>query len=113
MPPPIGEARATQLARHAAAEAIRHASWAAADLGVGILIIPQKPWKEVAKELTEYHELYRQINGVAPPPPISAGWTFCDRDPDRAREQARRWIGGYFRRVLDQKHHRTRVFAAD
>jgi alkanesulfonate monooxygenase SsuD/methylene tetrahydromethanopterin reductase-like flavin-dependent oxidoreductase (luciferase family) len=75
-----------------------------AELGVGILIIPQKPWKEVAKELTEYHALYRQINGVEPPPPVSAGWTFCDPDPERAREQARRWIGGYFRSVLD--HYR-------
>jgi len=75
-----------------------------AELGVGILIIPQKPWPEVAKELTEYHALYRQINGAEPPPPISAGWTFCDPDPDRAREQARRWIGGYFRSVLD--HYR-------
>jgi alkanesulfonate monooxygenase SsuD/methylene tetrahydromethanopterin reductase-like flavin-dependent oxidoreductase (luciferase family) len=72
-----------------------------AELGVGILIIPQKPWKEVAKELTEYHALYRQINGVEPPPPISAGWTFCHSDADRAREQAHRWIGGYFRSVLD------------
>ncbi len=72
-----------------------------AELGVGILIIPQKPWPEVAKELVEYHALYRQINGVEPPPPISAGWTFCDPDPQRAREQARRWIGGYFHTVLD------------
>jgi alkanesulfonate monooxygenase SsuD/methylene tetrahydromethanopterin reductase-like flavin-dependent oxidoreductase (luciferase family) len=72
-----------------------------AELGVGILIIPQKPWPEVAKELHEYHEQYRQLNGTEPPPPISAGWTFCDRDPDRAREEARRWIGGYFRTVLD------------
>ena len=72
-----------------------------AELGVGILIIPQKPWPEVAKELTEYHALYRQINGAEPPPPVSAGWTFCDADPARAREQARHWIGGYFRSVLD------------
>jgi alkanesulfonate monooxygenase SsuD/methylene tetrahydromethanopterin reductase-like flavin-dependent oxidoreductase (luciferase family) len=72
-----------------------------AELGVGILIIPQKPWPEVAKELVEYHALYRQINGAEPPPPISAGWTFCDPDSERAREQARRWIGGYFRTVLD------------
>ena len=72
-----------------------------AELGVGILIIPQKPWPEVAKELADYHALYRQINGAEPPPPVSAGWTFCDADPERAREQARRWIGGYFRTVLD------------
>ena len=41
------------------------------------------------------------VNGVEAPPPVSAGWTFCDTDADRAREQARRWIGGYYQTVLD------------
>jgi alkanesulfonate monooxygenase SsuD/methylene tetrahydromethanopterin reductase-like flavin-dependent oxidoreductase (luciferase family) len=72
-----------------------------ARLGVGILIIPQKPWAEVAKELDTYREVYRQVNGTAAPPPIAAGWTFCDADAARAREQARRWIGGYYQTVLD------------
>jgi alkanesulfonate monooxygenase SsuD/methylene tetrahydromethanopterin reductase-like flavin-dependent oxidoreductase (luciferase family) len=72
-----------------------------ARLGVGILIIPQKPWHEVAKELETYRAVYRQVNGVDAPPPVSAGWTFCDTNADRAREQARRWIGGYYQTVLD------------
>ena len=72
-----------------------------AKLGVGILIIPQKPWHEVAKELETYRAVYQQVNGADAPPPISAGWTFCDADAGRAREQARRWIGGYYQTVLD------------
>ncbi len=72
-----------------------------AKLGVGILIIPQKPWHEVAQELETYRAVYRQVNGVEAPPPISAGWTFCDASADRAREQARHWIGGYYQTVLD------------
>ena len=72
-----------------------------AKLGVGILIIPQKPWHEVAKELDTYRTVYRQVNGMEAPPPISAGWTFCDPSPERARELARRYIGGYYRTVLD------------
>ena len=72
-----------------------------AKLGVGILIIPQKPWHEVAKELETYRTIYRQVNGVDAPPPVSAGWTFCDRDPERARDMARRYIGGYYQTVLD------------
>jgi alkanesulfonate monooxygenase SsuD/methylene tetrahydromethanopterin reductase-like flavin-dependent oxidoreductase (luciferase family) len=72
-----------------------------AELGVGMLVIPQKPWPEVARELEAYRALYRQVNGAEPPAPICAGWTYCDPDPDRARERARRWIGGYFRTVLD------------
>ena len=71
-----------------------------AELGVGVLIIPQKPWGEVAKELSAYRSVYRQVNGEDAPPPICAGWTFCDPDGDRAREMARRYVGGYFQSVL-------------
>ncbi len=71
-----------------------------AELGVGVLIIPQKPWGEVAKELSAYREVYRRVNGADAPPPICAGWTFCDPDPDRARAMARKYIGGYFESVL-------------
>src|SRR5262249_54443098 len=72
--------------------------------GVGMLIIPQKPWSEVAKELDAYRTIYRDVNRAEPPAPISAGWTFCDRSAVRARELARRYIGGYFRTVLDHYH---------
>jgi alkanesulfonate monooxygenase SsuD/methylene tetrahydromethanopterin reductase-like flavin-dependent oxidoreductase (luciferase family) len=72
-----------------------------AKLGVGILIIPQKPWKEVARELETYRSIFRQVNGVDAPPPVSAGWTFCDESAERAEEMARRYIGGYYQTVLD------------
>jgi alkanesulfonate monooxygenase SsuD/methylene tetrahydromethanopterin reductase-like flavin-dependent oxidoreductase (luciferase family) len=71
-----------------------------AELGVGMLIIPQKPWGEVAKELDAYRTVYRNVNRQEAPPPICAGWTFCDPNPERAREMARKYIGGYFESVL-------------
>jgi alkanesulfonate monooxygenase SsuD/methylene tetrahydromethanopterin reductase-like flavin-dependent oxidoreductase (luciferase family) len=72
-----------------------------AELGVGILIIPQKPWHEVAKELEAYRTIYREVNRTDAPPPIASGWTFCDPDAGRAEAEARRWIGGYYQTVLD------------
>jgi alkanesulfonate monooxygenase SsuD/methylene tetrahydromethanopterin reductase-like flavin-dependent oxidoreductase (luciferase family) len=72
-----------------------------AKLGVGMLIIPQKPWTEVAKELETYRGVYRQVNGTEAPPPICAGWTFCDESADRAEALARQYISGYFQTVLD------------
>jgi alkanesulfonate monooxygenase SsuD/methylene tetrahydromethanopterin reductase-like flavin-dependent oxidoreductase (luciferase family) len=71
-----------------------------AELGVGILIVPQKPWDVVATELGDYRRLYREVNGTDPLPPIVAGWTFCDEDEGRAREMAVRYIGGYWDSVL-------------
>ncbi len=72
-----------------------------AKLGIGILIIPQKPWDQVAIDLNNYRTVYQNVNGTDAPPPICAGWTFCDRDADRAREMAVKYIGGYWKTVLD------------
>jgi alkanesulfonate monooxygenase SsuD/methylene tetrahydromethanopterin reductase-like flavin-dependent oxidoreductase (luciferase family) len=75
-----------------------------AKLGVGILIIPQKPWKAVVEELAEYRATYRQVNNGDAPPTILGGWTFCDEDEGRAEEMARKYIGGYWNTVLE--HYR-------
>src|SRR5438105_7076508 len=72
-----------------------------ARLGVGILVIPQKPWPEVAKELDTYRTTYRDINRTEAPPPVCAGWTFCDESAERAHDMALRYIGGYYQTVLD------------
>lgn len=36
-----------------------------AELGIGILIIPQKPWDAMVSELDMYREIFRSVNGVA------------------------------------------------
>jgi alkanesulfonate monooxygenase SsuD/methylene tetrahydromethanopterin reductase-like flavin-dependent oxidoreductase (luciferase family) len=71
-----------------------------ARLGVGILIIPQKPWEAVAAELEDYRATYRRVNAAEPPATICAGWVFCDPDRDRAHEMAVKYIGGYWQSVL-------------
>ena len=74
-----------------------------AKLGVGLLIIPQKPWDTVVEELAGYRELYRELNGTEAPAPILGGWTFVDEDADRAQELGRRYLGAYYETVL--KHY--------
>ena len=74
-----------------------------ARLGIGILIIPQKPWEDVAVELNTYRTIYREVNGTEAPPPVGAGWVFCDKDAGRAEEMARRYIGAYWQSAL--KHY--------
>src|SRR5262249_4857219 len=63
-----------------------------ARLGIGILIIPQKPWESVTTELNAYREVFRTVNGVDAPPPIVGGWTYCDENAERAEEYARQYI---------------------
>jgi len=74
-----------------------------AELGVGILIIPQKPWEQVATELNEYRTVYRDVNKTEAPAPFGAGWVYCDEDAGRAEEGARQWIGAYWDSVM--KHY--------
>lgn len=74
-----------------------------ARLGIGILVIPQKPWEEHAKELRAYNELFRQEHGADAPRPYIAGWVICDRDAGRAEELARKYISGYWQSVV--KHY--------
>jgi alkanesulfonate monooxygenase SsuD/methylene tetrahydromethanopterin reductase-like flavin-dependent oxidoreductase (luciferase family) len=74
-----------------------------ARLGIGILIIPQKPWETVMTELGNYRSVFREVNGTDAPPPIVGGWTYCDENADRAAEMARRYIGGYWNTVA--KHY--------
>ena len=72
-----------------------------AQLGVGMLVIPQKPWDEVERDLSNYRTAYRESNVGDPPAPVVACWTFCHQDEDYAREMARRYIGGYWNTVMD------------
>ena len=44
-----------------------------AELGIGILITPQKPWDAVAEELEAYRAIFRKRNSLEAPPPIFAG----------------------------------------
>jgi alkanesulfonate monooxygenase SsuD/methylene tetrahydromethanopterin reductase-like flavin-dependent oxidoreductase (luciferase family) len=41
-----------------------------ARLGVGIMVIAQKPWDTTEAELAEYRERYRELNGFEAPKPI-------------------------------------------
>jgi alkanesulfonate monooxygenase SsuD/methylene tetrahydromethanopterin reductase-like flavin-dependent oxidoreductase (luciferase family) len=71
-----------------------------ARLGIGILVIPQKPWDMVASELKAYRSVYSEVNGTDAPPPIVAGWVVCDESAERAEELARKYIAGYWQTVV-------------
>ena len=74
-----------------------------ARLGIGILVIPQKPWDMIDHELATYRQVFQKVNGAPAPAPIIAGWVFCDEDEQRARDMAVRWIGSYWETA--RKHY--------
>jgi len=82
-------------------------SLALAQLGLGILIIPQKPWSEVENELKAYREIFQEVNGTPAPPPIVVGFTFCHEDQDRAKEMASEYVGNYWDSIMDHYEFRS------
>ncbi|MGQ0696946.1 MAG: LLM class flavin-dependent oxidoreductase [Panacagrimonas sp.] len=72
-----------------------------ARLGVGLLVIPMKPWEIHAAEIDTYRKAYRGFRNTEGPAPWLTGWTFCDEDAGRAEEKARKYIGGYWRSVIE------------
>lgn len=74
-----------------------------AELGIGMLIIPQKPFPDHLLDVQTHAELYRKVHGAEPPKPIMTSYVFCDKDAGRAEELARKYVGGYWREVV--KHY--------
>jgi alkanesulfonate monooxygenase SsuD/methylene tetrahydromethanopterin reductase-like flavin-dependent oxidoreductase (luciferase family) len=66
-----------------------------ARLGVGIMIIAQKPWDRTLADLEEYRVIYRAVNDAEPPKPLLVSFTAVHEDAETAREMFERWIVGY------------------
>ena len=66
-----------------------------ARLGVGIMIIAQKPWDKTIADLDEYRAIYREVNGAEPPKPLLVSFTAVHEDAETAREMFERYVVGY------------------
>lgn len=74
-----------------------------AKLGVGVLIIPQKPWEVHIQDLKNYERIFRETHGYNPPKPIITSYTVCHPNAGKAKDMAAKYIGGYWREVV--KHY--------
>lgn len=73
---------------------------AAARLGAGILINPQKPWHHIAEDMAAYREEFARHHDGPAPPPIASCQVYVHEDPVLAAEVARREIGRYYASVM-------------
>ena len=69
-----------------------------AELGIGLLFIPQKPWETIAQDFGAYRTVYREVHGVDAPPSVAVCWVFCDEDP--GQDLGQKYIGGYYESAL-------------
>ncbi len=72
-----------------------------ARLGIGILIIAQKPWDKTIAELANYREIYRELNGEEAPKPLIVSFVACHEDEATAQEMLKKYIVGYSASALE------------
>ena len=72
-----------------------------AGLGIGMLIIPQKPWDIVAKDFELYYQTWDRVNAGQPrPQPLCGAFFFVDENEDRAQELGNKYIQAYYHTAM-------------
>ena len=72
-----------------------------AQLGIGLLIIAQKPWPTTVAEIEGYRERYLELNGEPPPAPIIAVFVAVNEDRARAEEMFEQYVMAYAESTVD------------
>ena len=72
-----------------------------AQLGIGLLIIAQKPWPTTVAEIEGYRERYLELNGEPPPAPIIAVFVAVNEDRSRAEEMFEQYVMAYAQSSVD------------
>ena len=72
-----------------------------ARLGVGLMVIAQKPWDTVEKELAAYRVRYRELNGCEPPKPILCVFAGVSHDASEARRMREVYLQRYARSTVE------------
>ena len=70
-------------------------------LGMGMLIVPQRPWHDVRTALATYRSAYREANRTDPPAPVVSTFVYCDDDEERAARMSRRYVGACWETVME------------
>ena len=72
-----------------------------ARLGVGLMVIAQKPWDKVVEDLTGYRKRFLEINGVEAPKPILAVFIAAHEDEKEAQRMRDIYIQRYARSTVE------------
>jgi alkanesulfonate monooxygenase SsuD/methylene tetrahydromethanopterin reductase-like flavin-dependent oxidoreductase (luciferase family) len=75
-----------------------------AELGVGLMVIAQKPWETVEEELAMYRRRYVEVNGVEPSKPILCVFVGVSHDPVEAQRMRDVYLQRYARSTVE--HYR-------
>ncbi|MFI5046743.1 MAG: LLM class flavin-dependent oxidoreductase [Acidimicrobiia bacterium] len=72
-----------------------------ARLGVGIMVIAQKPWPTAVEELHAYRERFVELNGEEPPKPILVVVAGVSKDPKMVTKMREKYLQRWARSTVE------------
>ena len=82
-----------------------------AKLGVGVMVIAQKPWELVQQELANYRQRYRELNDIEAPKPILALFLGVSEDAADAQRMRDVYLQRYARSTVEHYQFANQQFA--
>ena len=82
-----------------------------ARLGVGLMIIAQRPWETVERELAEYRQRFFELNGAEGPKPLLGVFVAVNHDPAEAQRMREVYIQRYARSTVEHYQFDNMRFA--
>jgi len=82
-----------------------------AELGVGVMVIAQKPWELVQEELAHYRNRFRELNNTEAPKPILALFVGVSEDPAKADQMRAQYLQRYARSTVEHYEFNNQEFA--
>ena len=81
-----------------------------AKLGVGLMVIAQKPWETVEKELLEYRVRYRELNGRESVKPLLGVFVGVSHEPSEAKRMREIYLQRYARSTVEHYQFSNQQF---
>lgn len=72
-----------------------------ARMGVGLMVIAQKPWETAVEELKTYRERYFELNGAEPPKPVLVIVAGVSKDPATIRDLRSTYLQRWARSTVE------------
>lgn len=82
-----------------------------ARMGVGLMVIAQKPWETAEAELAQYRNRYRELNGTEAPKPVLVVVAGVSRDPATAQRMRDVYLQRWARSTVEHYQFDNEEFA--
>jgi alkanesulfonate monooxygenase SsuD/methylene tetrahydromethanopterin reductase-like flavin-dependent oxidoreductase (luciferase family) len=73
----------------------------AARIGARMIMFAERQWEHRLPGIERHRARFRELHGSEAPPPLTADFTYCDHDGERAVEKARGYMGNYLASLLE------------